>query len=175
MPQYFSIWQSKEMSHNFVRGQSATVSATGASPMLSTCWACIYNIVPTLRQRFNTSPTDAVSTLTVEALGRIFYILPTWNCVSLSRPTTSSGLKILIIIIFLRFKKKYNVNRANAIFISLIHFLFWRETRKPINCYMTANIESIFMYSWPTVCDAGPSLKQHWLSVACLLGCCSPA
>ena len=32
MPRYFPVWQSKEMSHEFVRGQSAaeTCSATGA-------------------------------------------------------------------------------------------------------------------------------------------------
>ena len=24
---------------------------------------------------------------------------------------------------------------------------------------------------WPTVCDAGPTLNQHWVDVSCLLGC----
>ena len=23
---------------------------------------------------------------------------------------------------------------------------------------------------WPTICDAGPTLKQHWVNDACLLG-----
>ena len=32
----------------------------------------------------------------------------------------------------------------------------------------------LFQY-WPTVFDAGPTVKQHWVNASCLLGCiCRP-
>ena len=30
----------------------------------------------------------------------------------------------------------------------------------------TRDIEPVFVECWPTICDAGPALSQHWLSTA---------
>ena len=34
----------------------------------------------------------------------------------------------------------------------------------------TRGIHPMVFQSWHTVCDAGPTLKQHWVNAPCLLG-----
>ena len=34
----------------------------------------------------------------------------------------------------------------------------------------TRHIETMLVKCWPTICDAGPALNQHFFNVSCLLG-----
>ena len=39
------------------------------------------------------------------------------------------------------------------------------------NSQQTRDVHPMLVQCWPTVCDAGPALYQHWVNVSCLLGC----
>ena len=32
------------------------------------------------------------------------------------------------------------------------------------------DVDPVLVQCWPTVCDAGPALNQHWFNASCLLG-----
>ena len=55
------------------------------------------------------------------------------------------------------FYKLQNLN------ITLCYFALTHQTR---------DIEPLLVQCWPTVYDVGPTLKQQWLGVSCLLGNC---
>ena len=38
-----------------------------------------------------------------------------------------------------------------------------------LRAQQTRDYEPVLFYCWSTVCDAGPTLKQHWLNISCLL------
>ena len=40
---------------------------------------------------------------------------------------------------------------------------------REISSYQAHDVEPMLLYCWATVCDAGPTLSQHWLNVPCLL------
>ena len=39
-----------------------------------------------------------------------------------------------------------------------------------VTTQQTRNIDPMLFKCWPTLFDVGPTLKQHWLNVLCLLG-----
>ena len=42
--------------------------------------------------------------------------------------------------------------------------------RYSVNTRQTPDGSPVLVQCWPSVCDAGPTLNQHWTSVSCLLG-----
>ena len=56
------------------------------------------------------------------------------------------------------------------VIITVIHYITWFSClgAQTAASHRTRDVEPMLFQCWPTVCDAGPTLNQHW-TILCLL------
>ena len=90
------------------------------------------------------------------------YNQPVFHC-SWSSIKATMDLRLLFVLLFLCNTKDTSGN-AVPVLTTVCHYSYYAYNT-PVNRYT----DPMLVQCWSIVCDAGPTLSQHWIIVSCLL------